>query len=166
VVSYVLLTLCLLKLTNAKYSWIQHAVLFSFGLEGNVILLPASLFWTIISQDVAGGNPDPEKAKKMRTFLIPEKYIVPGSSSSRPRTIRILAAFVSKESVVVVCDFSGLAKMHVTSRATPWTKEDFLVGSEVCVSNISFLCLLKYSEAFTSHGSEIVGPSKTMVLIG
>ena len=95
------------------------------------------VFWKIIKCDVAGPNKDPEKGQKMRTFLIPDEFIVKGSSETHPRSIRILAAFISERYVIVLCDFCGLARMHIESRFIPWTKKDFEVGTEVWI--ISFL---------------------------
>ncbi|EDR13061.1 uncharacterized protein LACBIDRAFT_322480 [Laccaria bicolor S238N-H82] len=86
--------------------------------------------WTSCNGHHPGPNKDKEKALKMRTFLIPDRLIVKNSSETYPQTIRILAAFVSQESVFVLCDFCGLARMHVKSRNRPWTQEDFEVGTE------------------------------------
>lgn len=103
----------------------------SFGLEAHILILSPDVFWEIITDDVAGSNPDQKKAEQMRTFRIPTRFIVEGSSRSRPRTIRILAAFVSEEHVVVVADFCAIARIHVESRSTPWNNDDFKVGSQV-----------------------------------
>jgi len=103
----------------------------SFGLEAHILTMASDIFWRIISRDIPGPNKNEEKAQQMRTFLIPNEYIVEGSSDKRPRTIRILAAFISEKYTIVVCDFVGLARMHVESRHIPWTKNDFLVGSQV-----------------------------------
>lgn len=90
-------------------------------------------FLEIISADVPGPNIDPQKAEKIRTFIIPDRFTVPGSSDRQPRTIKIFAAFISPEWVYVVSDFSGLVRMHVKSRNTPWTLNDLSVGSAVRV---------------------------------
>jgi len=97
-------------------------------------------FYEIIKKDVAGPNPDATKAEKIRTFLIPERLIVPGSSSNRPRCVKIFAAFISAEWVYVLSDFTGLARMFVKSKKTPWTSDDLSPGTtvrEVFVPNIS-----------------------------
>lgn len=88
-------------------------------------------FLEIIANDTPGPNNDPEKAEQIRTFIIPDRFIVSGSSKTRPRTIKIFVAFISPEWVYVVSDFSGLVKMHIRSKDTPWTREDLVVGSEV-----------------------------------
>ena len=103
----------------------------SFGLEAHLLNMPSEVFWEIVACDIPGSNPDESKAERMRTFIIPDRFIVQGSSPNQPRTIRILAAFVSREHVIVLCDFCGLARMHVESKNVPWTEKDFEVGSEV-----------------------------------
>jgi len=103
----------------------------SFCLEAHLLTMPPEVFWKIIIYDVPGRNPDVDKAESMRTFLIPDEFIVQGSSPTRPRTIRILAAFISRMHVIVLCDFSGLARMHIESRDVPWMEKDFEIGSEV-----------------------------------
>lgn len=89
------------------------------------------VFWEIITNDIPGSNPDKQKAKKIRTFIIPERFTVKDSSPESQHTICILAAFVSEKHVVVLCDFCGLAQMHVESKNVPWIEEDFKVGSQV-----------------------------------
>jgi hypothetical protein len=88
------------------------------------------VFWEIITHDIPGSNPDKLKAEKMRTFVIPERFTVKGSST-KSCTICILAAFVLEKRVAVLCDFCDLARMHIESRNVPWTKEDFEVGSQI-----------------------------------
>lgn len=102
----------------------------SFGLEAHLRTMSPKVFWDIIKHDVPGPNKDKEKAQKMRVFLIPDKFKVKDSSEIS-RTIRILAAFISEKYVIALCDFCGLARMHVESRFIPWTKKDFEVGTEV-----------------------------------
>jgi hypothetical protein len=88
-------------------------------------------FFAIVKHDIPGPNEDFEKAEKIRTFVIPEHLIEPGSSSGRPRRIKIFAAFLSKDWVYVLTDFSGLARMHFVSKDLPWTSQDLAVGSHV-----------------------------------
>lgn len=81
--------------------------------------MKTSDFLEIIPNDVAGPNNDPKKAEQIRTFLIPEKFIVPGSSDRRPRTVKIFVAFISLEWVYVMSDFSGLVRMHILDPRRP-----------------------------------------------
>jgi hypothetical protein len=91
-------------------------------------------FYEIVSHHVPGPNNDPEKANRIRTFIIPDRLIVPGSSNSS-RTIKIFAAFISAEWVYVVSDFSGLVRMHVRSKNSPWTEKDLSPDSEVSITS-------------------------------
>lgn len=88
-------------------------------------------FFEIIQNDVPGPNPNVEKVEKIRTFVIPKRFIVQGSSDRRPRTIKIFAAFISPKWVYVLSDFSGLVRMHIKSKDSPWTEEDLVPESEV-----------------------------------
>jgi hypothetical protein len=88
-------------------------------------------FFDIIIKDTAGPNKDTTKAEQIRTFLIPERLIVPDSSRRRPRTIKIFAAFISTGWVHVLSDFSGLVRMSVKSKQSLWTWDDLTSGSEV-----------------------------------
>jgi hypothetical protein len=101
------------------------------GLEGHIFGMNLLDFLEIIRNDIPGPNDDPEKAEQIRTFILPDRFIVPGSSDRRPRTIKIFAAFISADWVYVLSDFSGLARTHVKSKDTPWTREDLAVGSKV-----------------------------------
>jgi hypothetical protein len=108
----------------------------SFGLESHVFGMKPDLFWKIILNDVAGPNKDPAKSERVRTFIIPDEYIVDGSSPRYPRTVKIFAAFVSKDWVFVLTDFAGLVRMHIKSQKAIWTRQDFAVGSLVCTSPV------------------------------
>jgi hypothetical protein len=138
---------------------LQHAVCISLGLEAHVFGMTPSDFYDITSQHIAGSNPDVQKAEVMRTVLIPDRMIVPGSSPHYPRTIRILAAFISAEWVYVVSDFSGLARLHVRSKAIPWSEGDLLPGSDVnnCSPHRSSSCLSSISIGTNSLEPSEVG---------
>jgi hypothetical protein len=109
----------------------QHALCISLGLEAHVFGMTPEDFFDIAAQDIPGPNLDTTKADKIRTFLIPERLIVPNSSSRRPRTIKMFAAFISAEWVHVLSDFSGLVRMFVRSKQSPWTYGDLTPESEV-----------------------------------
>jgi len=93
--------------------------------------LKADDFWEIIAKDFKGPNYDEVKAQAMRVFHIPKKNIVEHSSSTRPCTVRILAAFVSDKFVIALCDPCALARIHVESRGTQWSANELSVGSQV-----------------------------------
>lgn len=88
-------------------------------------------FYDITSQHIAGPNKDPQKAELIRTFVIPDRFIIPGSSTNCPRIIKIFAAFISAEWVYVMSDFSGLVRMHLRSKKSLWTEGDLHPGSDV-----------------------------------
>jgi len=88
-------------------------------------------FFDIVARDIPGPNPDATKADIIRTFLIPERFTVPNSSTRCPRTIKIFAAFMSPEWVHVLSDFSGLVRTFVKSKQSPWTRDDLTPESEV-----------------------------------
>lgn len=108
----------------------------SFSLKAHLLTMPPETFWKIIKNDIPGPNPDVDKANTMRTFIIPEEFTVKGSANTEgaPHTIRILAAFMSEEYVTVLCDFSGLARMHVESKSVSWKREDLRVRSNVWIN--------------------------------
>jgi len=108
----------------------------NFALEGHITGMKPAVFWKIITHDVPGGNSDPQKAERIRTFVIPSEFTVPGSSSPlETRTMKIFAAFVSERWVWVLSDFSGLVRMHIESKDRAWTAEDLAIGSEVFVTS-------------------------------
>jgi hypothetical protein len=110
----------------------------SFGLEAHIFGMRPELFWRIVTNDRDGTNSDPAKRSRLRTFLIPDEYIVDGSSTHYPRTINIFAAFISNGWVYVLTDFARLVRMHIISRDAIWTKDDFVVGSPVCLLLCSY----------------------------
>lgn len=100
-------------------------------------------FYDITSRHIAGPNKDPQKAECIRTFPIPDRLIVPGSSTT-PRTIKIFAAFISVEWVYVVSDFSGLVRMHLRSKKSLWTEDDLRPTSDVSFLSAWYIKLFIY----------------------
>ncbi|RDB22952.1 hypothetical protein Hypma_009804 [Hypsizygus marmoreus] len=107
----------------------NHALLIHFGLEAHLMCVPISLYRKIVAHDIPGPNQDSEKANLIRSFVLPDKTIVPGSSPVRPRTINIFAAFVSNKHAWIICDFSRLVRLHVVSRNDVWTQDDLQPSS-------------------------------------
>jgi hypothetical protein len=112
---------------------IQHAVVIHFGLEAHIVGIARSIYDEIVAIDVPGQNADPDKAEVIRSFVIPEHHVVPGSSSVRPRYINIFAAFLSDTKAWIICDFSRLVRLHIFSRDKPWQASDFQPTSRVSV---------------------------------
>ncbi|RDB27515.1 hypothetical protein Hypma_003892 [Hypsizygus marmoreus] len=102
----------------------HHAVIISFALEGHINGMSRGVYDEIIAHDIPG--PDKERGELVRSFLIPDCFTVPGSSSFFPRTINIYCAFVSENWVWTVADFSRLLRLHVISRDRVWDESDFV----------------------------------------
>lgn len=81
-----------------------------------------------------GPNANKTKASKLRTFLLPERFIEPGTSQRKKRTINILAAIVGSNFVWALVDFSRLTQFHVVSRTRQFDASDLRPGSEVSPS--------------------------------
>ncbi|PPR02049.1 hypothetical protein CVT26_008727 [Gymnopilus dilepis] len=105
-----------------------EAACISLGLEGHIVGMRTADFQDIIAGEVDGPNEDPEKAAKIRTFLLPDRFVTKGSSTS-PRHVKIFAAWISSEWVWALLDFSGLVRIHVKSKSRAWTEADLAVGS-------------------------------------
>lgn len=110
--------------------FLKEAACISLGLEGHIVGMRTADFQDIIAGEVDGPNEDPEKAAKIRTFLLPDRFVTKGSSTS-PRHVKIFAAWISSEWVWALLDFSGLVRIHVKSKSRAWTEADLAVGSPV-----------------------------------
>lgn len=91
--------------------------------------MPRSVYADIIQNDIAGRTE--QREDKFRSFVIPSRWTIKNSSPTDPRTINILAAFVSPMWVWALVDFTRLARFHVTSRDQFYTASDFVVRSPV-----------------------------------
>ena len=107
----------------------HHALTCSFSLEANVVGMKPGTFWKIVKDDVPG--PSKTKGDFLRVFQLPHDLVEDGSSSSGPRTIKLVAAFVSESWVWAINDFSTLLTTHVTSHDIPWHLHDISPGSLV-----------------------------------
>jgi hypothetical protein len=148
----------LLALFSAPIFDYQQAVCISLGLEAHVFGVTHKDFFEIIEQDMAGPNKD-ATTEKMRTFLIPEHFIVPNSSSTRPRTIKIFAAFMSSDWGVPSKRFRGTFQNVCTFQAK--SLDDDLVPTSK-VSNFS--CRLEYNlTLISSTGTFSSTPLKEVI---
>jgi len=132
----------------------------SFALEGHIFGLKPDDYWEIISNDQDGPNEDPQKARAIRVFKIPDHFTVPDSSPNKDRTLKIFAAFISESWVWVLTDFSGLVRMHVHSKSTPWMQEDLNVGSKVSRLLSKILICLRLTKLGSRHGMSYSVPSR------
>ncbi|KAF8808875.1 hypothetical protein BYT27DRAFT_7222717 [Phlegmacium glaucopus] len=84
----------------------HHACVINFGLEANIIGMTPEVYYEIVSEDFPGPNPDTSKSESISNFHIPKEFIW----------------------VWGINDFTGLVRMHVTSRQKPWDGSDFEIG--------------------------------------
>lgn len=117
-----------------------HVMVVCFALETCIIGMSPQDYKEIISNDIPGPNPDPEKAEHLRTFQIPER-LIQTNSSPKERTIKIVAAFVSDHWVWTVNDWTSLVRLYIYSTDGIWTAEQLAPGAEVCSSLIHLLHL-------------------------
>ncbi|KAK7050766.1 hypothetical protein R3P38DRAFT_2687100 [Favolaschia claudopus] len=108
-----------------------HILVCHFGLEGEILTIPRYIYDRVISRCVPGNNPNPAKADRLRSFLIPKKYIDPGAREDNSLyKVNILAAVVMEEDAFIVVDFARITQVHVVSGSRFWTEEDMSPGSE------------------------------------
>lgn len=86
----------------------------------------------IVSKDAPGPNADKDKAERLRSFVMPARFVNRKSSNpDRTRFINVIAAFVSNDNAILIVDFSRLSRLHVTSLDRPWQEADFDPSSSV-----------------------------------
>ncbi|KAK7001753.1 hypothetical protein R3P38DRAFT_3044301 [Favolaschia claudopus] len=108
-----------------------HILVCHFGLEGEVLTIPRFIYDQVIARSVPGNNPNAAKAERLRSFLIPRKYIDPGAREDNSLyKVNILAAVVMEEDAFIVVDFARITQVHVVSGSRFWTEEDMSPGSE------------------------------------
>lgn len=99
--------------------------------------MPRRVYDEIVANDIPGPNEDSERAELVRSFIIPPRFTVKNSSPKNPRTLNILAAFVSPKWAWTYVDFVRLGRFHVKSRDKVYVASDFDVTSPVSLSIIS-----------------------------
>jgi hypothetical protein len=109
----------------------KHAIVISLGLESHVMGMSLRDFEDITANDIPGPNSNGSKANKLRSFIVPDRFRVAGSSPKEKRTVNIMAAFVCEDYVWAIVDFARLVRIHVISRSELWTAQDFFVSSLV-----------------------------------
>lgn len=82
------------------------------GLEAHWISLPRADYDDIVSCCQPGPSKDPARARKMRSFVVPERFRVAYSSAedAKARTCNIFAAFVNEHHVWALIDFARLVR--------------------------------------------------------
>jgi hypothetical protein len=93
--------------------------------------MPPAIFYEITHKCVPGPNKDRNKAAKMRSFPIPERFIEEHSKDKINRVCNIFLALISDTNVWVLIDFARLVRLHIVSRDRPWIAEEFVPASPV-----------------------------------
>ncbi|KAF8974728.1 hypothetical protein BDZ97DRAFT_1646869 [Flammula alnicola] len=101
----------------------QHAMVICFALETSIIGMSVNNYRRILSADYPGPNFDGSKAEHLWTFHIPNDLVVANSSPSKPRTMKIVAAFVSDSWVWTINDWTSLVRLYVLSSDVHWTPD-------------------------------------------
>lgn len=134
---------------NLTHLTFQHAVTFHFGLEAHIIGMPRTVYNEIVASEIPS-----LRAEHVRSFVIPSRFTEPNSSPVNPRTINILAAFVSPSWAWTFVDFSRLGRFHVQSRDAVYEASEFDCSSYVSFkkTNIThdrhpYLLLLKFRDS-------------------
>ncbi|KAL7282532.1 hypothetical protein ACG7TL_004003 [Trametes sanguinea] len=113
----------------------HHLVRAHFGLEGTMVIIKTNDYNMMIANDCPGNNSNPGKALRMRSFIVPPHLTVPGArgsaSDDRQQTMAIFAAVVGVEHTILLVDHNRLLRLHILSRAKPWTAEDLKPEAEI-----------------------------------
>ncbi|KAJ7186588.1 hypothetical protein C8R46DRAFT_1024628 [Mycena filopes] len=105
---------------------VQHALVCHLGLEGNITSMSRTDFLLLVPpwRCIPGSNDDRAKAEQMRSFLLADKFIDPGSRERDKTTITVLGAILTDAHAFVISDFSRLARFHVVSSSRKFTLAD------------------------------------------
>jgi hypothetical protein len=96
-----------------------------------MLLLSKADFDEIVSTCVPGNNKNPAKAKRLRSFPLPQRFVHPGARRKAVRKINILAAIVMDEDVIILTDFSRMSQVHIVSSSQILQSPDIQPGSLV-----------------------------------
>ncbi|KAJ7797866.1 hypothetical protein B0H14DRAFT_3546691 [Mycena olivaceomarginata] len=107
----------------------HHALICHFSLEGNMLLLSKADFDEIVSTCVPGNNKNPAKAKRLPSFPLPQRFVLPGARRKAVRKINILATIVMDEDVIILTDFSRMSQVHIMSSSQILQLPDIQPGS-------------------------------------
>ncbi|KAK6980542.1 hypothetical protein R3P38DRAFT_3118132 [Favolaschia claudopus] len=102
---------------------VHHALVCRLGLEGSILVMTRSDYEEVTSVCVPGNNPNKSKAARLRSFLVPERFVEPGARlKDEDFKVNILAAVVMETHAIVI---------HVVSSARKFEKADLRPGSEM-----------------------------------
>lgn len=115
-----------------------HALVICFALETSIIGMTLENYRRIVSNDIPGPNSDESKAEDLRTFLIPDDLVVDHSAKKKgpPRTIKIVAAFVTDDWVWTINDWTTLVRLYVFSKDITWNDDLISPGTQVSLSYV------------------------------
>ncbi|KAI0693238.1 hypothetical protein C8T65DRAFT_585869, partial [Cerioporus squamosus] len=111
-----------------------HAVRIHLGLEASVFVVSLDDYHSLTERCRPGPNKNKTKAKRLRSFILPPAFTVPGSPAfvnTEDRYINIFAAVVCQDCAIIITYFSRLVRLHIISRSRFWMQEDFRVDSEL-----------------------------------
>ncbi|KAJ7247455.1 hypothetical protein C8J57DRAFT_962824, partial [Mycena rebaudengoi] len=78
-----------------------------------------------------GNNKNPAKAKHLRSFPLPQRFVHPGARRMFVRKINILGAIVMDQDVIILTDFSRMSQVHIVSSSQILQLPDIQSGSLV-----------------------------------
>ncbi|KAI1781794.1 hypothetical protein LXA43DRAFT_907703, partial [Ganoderma leucocontextum] len=100
-----------------------HAVRIHLGLEASICAMSLEDYRALTTQCRPGPNKNKAKAKKLRSFVLPTRFVVPGSPNwqcPQDRYVNVFAAVVCQDQAIVIMDFSRLVRLHVMSLGRHW----------------------------------------------
>ncbi|KAJ7135079.1 hypothetical protein C8R46DRAFT_1325836 [Mycena filopes] len=71
-----------------------HTIVCNFGPGGNLRPMKLVDFEAMVAECVPGNNSNPRKANRLRSFLLPERFVEPGARTKSVHKINILAAVI------------------------------------------------------------------------
>ncbi|KAI0749069.1 hypothetical protein C8Q74DRAFT_1212224, partial [Fomes fomentarius] len=110
-----------------------HAVRIHLGLEACISIVSLEDYRALVGNCAPGPNRNKSKANRLRSFILPSQFVVPGCQSSLTggdRLVNVFGALVCQDRAIIVTDFSRLVRFHVFSRPVLWSPADVLPKSE------------------------------------
>ncbi|KAK7054100.1 hypothetical protein R3P38DRAFT_2854659 [Favolaschia claudopus] len=96
----------------------HHALVCHFSLEGNIRGMARSDYEEMVAVSVPGNNPNKAKAQRLRSFVMPDRFVEAGArKKNKLYKVNILAAIVMEKHAFIVTDFSRMTQLHVVSSA-------------------------------------------------
>ncbi|KAI0737433.1 hypothetical protein C8Q80DRAFT_1276437 [Daedaleopsis nitida] len=110
-----------------------HAVRIHPGVEAMIFVVSLDQYHAMTAKSYPGRNPNKRKSERIRSFVWPSTFIVPGSAAAvepdKEHMINIFAAVVCQDRAILITDSTRLVQLHVMSRPTMWSAHDLDVES-------------------------------------